>query len=239
MGIGTRLRLARVMFVTDERPAAEIEDLVDAALAGGADIVEYKAPSVRERERLTVLERLRTVAQRYQALLCVAGDPGRFDADVVHLGDAGDAARVKKGLHEWAVIGRSCNSAAEIDAALADEAIDFLVVGPGLDHLRHAAAKAPQDDPASKPWFAAGGVTAGTLDIVWQAGARRVAVSRAIAAASDPEQAAHDLKERLREAWNEDPAMEKVTMAAFGTKGGPVAGGFSGGILPPSDGLRI
>ena len=74
---------------------------------------------------------------------------------------------------------------------------------------------APPSDPASRPWFAVGGVTHTSLDAVLRTGARRVAVGGAIVEASDPEAAAHAFKERLRQAWQDDPAMEAVTMAAF------------------------
>ena len=54
-------------------------------------------------------------------------------------------------------------------------------------------------------------------DAVLRAGARRVGVGAAITEASNPEEATLALKDRLRRAWNEDPRMEAVTAAAFGT----------------------
>ena len=51
--------------------------------------------------------------------------------------------------------------------------------------------------PALVPWFAIGGIDTSTLDEVLAAGATRVAVVRAVGAASDPEAAARDLKARL------------------------------------------
>ena len=47
------------------------------------------------------------------------------------------------------------------------------------------------------------------------AGARRIAVSRAITDADDPEAAAMALKDRLRHLWNEDPAMQSLTFKMF------------------------
>jgi thiamine-phosphate pyrophosphorylase len=49
------------------------------------------------------------------------------------------------------------------------------------------------------PWFAIGGIDAGTLSAVRQAGAERVVVVRAIRDATDPEGAAHDLRRALEE----------------------------------------
>jgi thiamine-phosphate pyrophosphorylase len=68
---------------------------------------------------------------------------------------------------------------------------------------------------SAKPWFAIGGINAENLDEVLAAGARRVCVVRPITQASDPEAAARALSDRLREAWQRDPAMERYTFAAL------------------------
>jgi thiamine-phosphate pyrophosphorylase len=57
----------------------------------------------------------------------------------------------------------------------------------GLAYVREAAAACPI------PFFAIGGIDAANLDAVRQAGARRVAVVRAIGAAADPRAAAAGL----------------------------------------------
>jgi thiamine-phosphate pyrophosphorylase len=51
---------------------------------------------------------------------------------------------------------------------------------------------------AERPWFAIGGIDAGNLDEVLDAGARRVVVVRAITEADDPASAAADLAKRIR-----------------------------------------
>ena len=111
-----------------------------------------------------------------------------------------------------------------MDAALADPEVNYLTVGPvfggltpdaGLELVRYATRVAPPGDPDSKPWFAVGGITAATLDRVLDAGAKRIAVSRAITAAADPEAAAIALKDRVRQAWNADPAMQSLTFQVF------------------------
>lgn len=58
-------------------------------------------------------------------------------------------------------------------------------------------------------------MTAANLDEVLAAGARRVAVTRAITEAEDAEAAAMALKDRLRRAWNEDPEMQGLTLKVF------------------------
>src|SRR5204863_162147 len=61
----------------------------------------------------------------------------------------------------------------------------------GLDIVRYAAAH------ARRPFFAIGGLDATNLADVLDAGARRVVVLRAIAAAPDPEGAARELRSQL------------------------------------------
>ena len=221
LGIDTRLKLARLFFVTDARArTGDLERVVSAAFAGGVDVVELVDARLDDRAELAALNTVRRVAQRHQGLVAVHKNPdlaGEFAADVLHLPADGVAARrARRALHEYALIGRSCRSTTAFDAALADPDVNYLVADADPRSIEHAARVAPPSDPSSKPWFAAGGITLDSLDAVLSAGARRVAVSRAIARADDPERAAAEFRERLTAAWNADPAMEAVTMAAFG-----------------------
>jgi thiamine-phosphate pyrophosphorylase len=120
------------------------------------------------------------------------------EADAVHVGQddlPADEAR-RFGLR----VGLSTHSIAEIDRADAD----YLGVGPvyatptkagrpavGLELVRHAASR------AGVPWFAIGGIDATNVREVVAAGARRIAVVRAIGEAADPERAARDLRAAL------------------------------------------
>jgi thiamine-phosphate pyrophosphorylase len=91
--------------------------------------------------------------------------------------------------------------------------------GPPAAVGRHAARLAPTFSLRSKPWFAAGGITSGTIEAVLEAGARRVCVAGAIATASDPQQRAAELAGLLQAAWRDDPAAERYTFAAAASTG--------------------
>ena len=218
LGIATRLKLARLIQIV---PAGSprVRPLAAAGFSGGADIVMLDETRSPARAEASTLAAVGAVARETQGLTGHLGLPQRFAgsyADVVCLPpEADDVARVRSVVGPWVQVGRRCLSTEAIDAALADPEIGFLLVGPGRDLLLHASAVAPPSDPASRPWFAVGGVTHTSLDAVLRTGARRVAVGGAIVEASDPEAAAHAFKERLRQAWQDDPAMEAVTMAAF------------------------
>lgn len=230
LGLATRLGLARLLLITGTRSAeGDLAEFVDAGFAGGVDMVQLRDPDADEAELLAALKVLREVGYRYQGLVSVYESgplAERFSADLLHLPERGDPAVKARGyLHKWALIGRSCHSFAQIDAAVADPDVNYLTVGPvfgglpgpedGLELVRYAARVASPGDPAAKPWFAVAGITVANLDEVLAAGARRVAVSRAITDAADPEAAAMALKDRLRHAWNEDPAMQNLTLKVF------------------------
>jgi thiamine-phosphate pyrophosphorylase len=62
----------------------------------------------------------------------------------------------------------------------------------GLEYVRHAAERG-----AGVPWFAIGGIDAGNVGQVVEAGATRVVVVRAIRDAADPKAAAAGLRAAL------------------------------------------
>ncbi len=233
MGLDTRLRLSRLYLCTDARTQqGDLADFLNAAFAGGVDIVQIREKGLDPDTELEALEVARSVALRYQGLVCVNDSPelaGRFQADVLHLGQTdGPARSARRHLHPWALIGRSTHTPGQTDQAIADTDVNYFCVGPvyatstkpdyqpvGLDLVRYAARVTPPSRVSAKPWFAIGGITTETIDDVIAAGARRVCVVRPITLAADPQAAARALSDRLHEAWQE-PAMQKYSLAAYG-----------------------
>ncbi len=231
LGLGARLRLARLYLVTDTRSdTGDLAEFLAAVFRGGVDIVQLRQPGLGAKQLADALEVARAAAAPSQGLVVLHADgpAGPVDADLLHLSPQdGPAAAARRQLHRYALIGRTCHSRADIDAAIADPDTDYFSVGPihrtpgapgqgpvGLELVRYAARGAPVAEPDSKPWFPIGGIDAETIDDVIEAGARRVAVVRAITGADDPEAAAGLLDRRLRQAWRGDPAMEAYTFAA-------------------------
>jgi thiamine-phosphate pyrophosphorylase len=98
------------------------------------------------------------------------------------------------------LVGLSTHSPAQVDAA-GDAPIDYIGVGPvhetptkpgrpavGLELVRYAAAH------ATVPFFAIGGIDPANVGAVAEAGARRIAVVRALTEADDVESAARALR---------------------------------------------
>ncbi|MFJ9078113.1 thiamine phosphate synthase [Streptomyces sp. NPDC102278] len=202
---------ARLYLCTDARKRqGDLPEFLDAVLAGGVDIVQLRDKGMEAGEELEHLQVFAEAARRHGRLLAVndrADVAHAIGSDVLHLGQ-GDipvpAARAILGPD--VLIGRSCHFESEVDAAVAEPGVDYFCTGPcwptptkpgrhapGLDLVRHAASLT-QD----RPWFAIGGIDAGNLDEVLDAGATRVVVVRALTEASDPGAAAAELAKRVR-----------------------------------------
>jgi thiamine-phosphate pyrophosphorylase len=203
-----RLSEARLYLVCDSRPGGrELLDVLGTALAGGVDVVQLREKHMDD-DALTALARAAVaLCARAGALLIVNDRPAvalAAGADGVHVGQEDmPVAQVRELVGEDLLIGLSTHAPEEVDAA--GEA-DYLGVGPvhatptkpgrpavGLELVRYAAQHAP------KPFFAIGGIDAGNIGAVVDAGATRVAVVRAIAEAADPEAAARELRGGLQE----------------------------------------
>jgi thiamine-phosphate pyrophosphorylase len=213
---------ARLYLCTDARTErGDFEDFVDAAFAGGVDIIQLRDKSLEAAEELELLEVLRQTAHRHGRLWAVndrADIASLSGAPVFHIGQKDirlDAAR--SFLGEGTAVGLSTHSPEQVDAALGAsqgrKGLDYFCVGPvwatptkpgraavGLDLVRHAAQAvrrgAPEGDGAVEgavPWFAIGGIDLGNVEQVVEAGARRIVVVRAITDADDPAEAARAL----------------------------------------------
>ncbi|MGW9288328.1 thiamine phosphate synthase [Streptomyces albidoflavus] len=206
-----RLADARLYLCVDARKRqGDLPEFLDAVLAGGVDLVQLRDKSLEAAEELELLEVFADACRRHGKLLAVndrADVAHAAKADVLHLGQ-GDlpvpAARAVIGGAP--LVGRSTHSEAEAAAAAAQPGVDYFCTGPcwptptkpgchapGLDLVRYAATLT-----TDRPWFAIGGIDAGNLDAVTEAGARRVVVVRALTEADDPKAAAADFARRLR-----------------------------------------
>lgn len=202
---------AALYLCTDARTRqGDLPQFLDAVLAGGVDIVQLRQKGMEAGEELEHLEVFADAARRHGKLLAVndrADVAHAAGSDVLHLGQ-GDlpvpAARAILGAD--VLIGRSTHAESEVDAAVAEPGVDYFCTGPcwptptkpgrhapGLDLVRYAASLRPE-----RPWFAIGGIDAGNLEQVLEAGARRVVVVRAITEADDPGEAAAHFARRIR-----------------------------------------
>jgi thiamine-phosphate pyrophosphorylase len=200
-----RLRTARLYLCCGARPRGEDpEPLLRAALNGGVDIVQLREKELPRREIELAALTFRRLCDSYSALFIVNDDPDlarSCNADGVHVGqDDMPASDARDALGPDAIVGLSTHSEEQI-AAAAGQPVDYISVGPiwetptkegrpavGLDLIRHAVQHAPH------PFFAIGGIDAGSAPQVVDAGAQRLCVVRAIRDAEDPTAAAEELR---------------------------------------------
>ena len=207
-----QLASAQLYLCTDtRREKGDFAEFVDAAYAGGVDIIQIRDKTIEAAEELACFEVLRAAAERHGKLYCAndRADIARLSgASVFHIGQQDlpvPAARQLLG-HE-PIIGLSTHSPEQALAAASAEGLDYFCTGPvwatptkpgraavGLELVRYAAVQCAE---SLRPWFAIGGIDSSTIHDVVEAGARRVVVVRAITEAEDPAAAARILRSAL------------------------------------------
>jgi thiamine-phosphate pyrophosphorylase len=192
-----RLQSAVLYLICDDQP----EDFLEAALRGGVEIVQLRMKHASDEAVLSAAGRFRRACLRHGALFILNDRPDlavAAEADGVHVGqDDVPLAEARASVGADRLVGLSTHSPGQIDAAEAD----YIGVGPvyatptkpgrpavGLELVRYAAGH------AAMPFFAIGGIGAAVVPAVRAAGARRIAVVRALTASRDPERTARQLR---------------------------------------------
>lgn len=195
-----------VLLTAAQCPAA-LDWTIERAAAGGAGVVQLREKSLTDRELVGRAREVRRWTRKANVLFVVNDRPDvarLVEADGVHLGQddltVKDARRI---VGPDALVGVSTHTVEQVRRAVLDGA-DYVGVGPvfpsttkrfdsfpGLEFVRAAAAE------TSLPAFALGGIGPENVGAVAAAGARRVAVGAAVAAADDPERAARLLRAAL------------------------------------------
>jgi thiamine-phosphate pyrophosphorylase len=208
-----RLANARLYLCTDaRRDRGDLAEFLDAVLAGGVDCVQLREKGLEARDEIALCEVFAEAAARHGALWSVndrADVAAVVKPDILHLGQDDLPVAAARGLlGSEVLVGRSTHDEDQVRAAALESGVDYFCVGPtwptptkpgrpapGVPLLRLATQVA-----SPRPWFAIGGIEAGNLDEVLEAGARRVVVVRAITEAADPHTAAADFARRLAQA---------------------------------------
>jgi len=196
LGYERHQQLLRSQLYLVTSPANDLLSVVEAALAGGLTLVQYRDKNAKDGDRLAHAQQLCQLCHKYGALFLVNDRVDlalAVEADGVHLGQQDlpiKVARQLLGPHK--IIGCSTTNAEEMQRAIQGGA-DYIGVGPvyetptkadkpaaGLEYVRYAAQH------SSVPWFAIGGIDVNNINDVISAGAERVAVVRAIVEAEQP-----------------------------------------------------
>ena len=203
----TRLRESTLYVVTGAREErGDLEAFLEAILSARVDIVQLREKEAEAGDLIRWGRVFKESAAAHGALFVVNDRPDvamALDADGVHLGQ-GDLPVyfARRLVGPGMLIGLSTHDAEQLEGASPE--LDYLSVGPvhetptkegrpatGLGLVSVASQQAKQ------PWFAIGGIDAGNLPEVVDAGARRIVVVRAVTEADDPASAVRRLLEGL------------------------------------------
>ena len=192
----------------DHGGEVETSRIVEAALEGGANVIQLRKKTMPMLEKYRLALALRILTREHEALLIINDHADlaiAADADGVHLGQDDlppEAVRALPGF-EGRLIGRSTHSLAQAQLAV-HEGADYVAVGPvyptPTKEGRPAVGTALVSRVAGvidRPFVAVGGIDHDNAARVVEAGARAIAVVRAVFDAPDPAEAARRLHELI------------------------------------------
>ena len=184
------------------------DDFLKRALRGGVDVVQLRAKQAADAELVATGRRFARHCVAHQALLIINDRPDlvpETGADGVHLGqDDAPVAQARETVGADRLIGLSTHTPQQVDAS-SELDVDYIGVGPvhatptkpgrpavGLTLVRYAAAH------SRHPFFAIGGLDLGNASAAHAAGARGIAVVRALTESIEPEAMARALRETMQ-----------------------------------------
>ena len=181
------MKLRGLYAITDsELLKGRLLPYVEAALKGGATLLQYRDKSSDDARRLREAETLRELCNRYGAALII-NDDAELAARLgvgLHLGQGdGSLSAARALLGRQAIIGGTCHAQLELAEAAAKEGVSYVAFGrffnsttkpgaPSADIALLAAAKAK----VNLPIVAIGGVTLENAPELIAHGASMVAV---------------------------------------------------------------
>lgn len=185
-------------------PGRSMLEVMEAALKGGADIVQLRDKDISKRDLLEKATRLKALTAQYNVPLIVNDHPDvalAVDADGVHLGqDDMPIAVARQIMGPDRIVGLSTHRIEQ--AREAEEAgADYIGVGPvyatGTKPGRQPVTTAYVSQVAAEiriPWVAIGGITPDNAIEVLNAGASRLCAVSAVVGSEDPEAVCRRLK---------------------------------------------
>lgn len=201
------------LYVITDRQAAggrPLTEIVRSAIAGGATVVQLREKRATTREMIELGEALHEITQAAGIPLIINDRMDvalAIDAEGVHVGqDDMPAPLARRLIGPDRILGVSAGTVAEAQQAEADGA-DYIGTGDvfgtpskpdagvpiGVDGLAEIARS------VSIPTLGIGGITLESAAQVVQAGAAGVAVISAVVGATNPEEAARQLRKRIEQ----------------------------------------
>ena len=183
--------------------------MVDAALQGGVNLVQYRNKLANQHLQFEQASALLKICRQYQTLLIINDDvmlAKRIDADGVHLGKSdGEIAMARTILGADKIIGASCYNQIELAKNAATQGASYIAFGACF-----ASSTKPNAPTASLTLFkeakklnlpivAIGGITLQNAHVVKDAGAHAIAVVNALFSSQNIAQTATQFKHIFNE----------------------------------------
>jgi thiamine-phosphate pyrophosphorylase len=190
----------RGLYAITDGPRGDLLAACEAALDGGATLLQYRDKTRDAQRRLAEARALAALCARHRVPLIVNDDvelAAAAGAAGVHLGeDDADVAAARARLGANAIIGVSCYDSIERACRLANTGVDYLAFGaffpsPTKPVARKATPRLLHEANAlGLPLVAIGGITANNGAALIEAGADYLAVISAVFGAKDVRAAA-------------------------------------------------
>lgn len=185
----------------------EFLDAIASALEGGIDILQLREKNMSAKRILELGKKIKQLCLQYDTIFIVNDRIDiayMLEADGVHLGqDDLDIKAARELLGDKCIVGISTHEPKQALKAVEDGA-DYIGVGPvfatptkqgripvGLEYVKWAS------ENIDIPFFAIGGIDTENVDKVLEAGAKKIAVVRAIINAQSPQKETEKIQEKL------------------------------------------
>ncbi|MFC1809319.1 thiamine phosphate synthase [Candidatus Omnitrophota bacterium] len=180
---------------------------IEAALRGGVDIVQLRSKYLSDNEFFRLGKKIKPVVDKYNKLFFVNDRPDMcklLAADGVHIGqDDLPVDEIRSIIPKGRLVGKSTHSVAQAVATMKED-VDYIGFGPlfgtptkpdyipvGLKNINKVMKY------ATVPVVFIGGINHDNLEDVVYAGAKRIAVVRALFAQENIQEKARQLKMKL------------------------------------------
>jgi thiamine-phosphate pyrophosphorylase len=188
------------LYAITDGPRPDLLQVVEAALRGGAALLQYRDKTQDHARRIEEARALRALAARHAVPLIVNDDvelAAAIDAAGVHLGESdGNFAAARARLGAGAIIGVSCYDSLARARLLAAAGANYLAFGafhpsPTKPNAARATVELLREAKAlGLPVVAIGGITPDNAPPLLAAGADFLAAVSGVFAGADPAQAA-------------------------------------------------
>ncbi len=183
--------------------------LAEAAIQGGADVLQLRDKDASNEDLLAQAKKLLIVTRHYGIPLIINDRleiVQKAGAEGLHLGqEDGSLREARQQLGEDAILGRSTHSPEQALAA-EKEGFDYVGIGPvfttptkpGRPAVGHELVRFASKN-LNIPFVAIGGIDESNILSVAEAGAKCVAVVRALMGSADPRLSAQNFLTQLKE----------------------------------------